>query len=364
MSRSNRRASTSGWVGSAIAWAVVLPIALVAGEVAHAQERPEPERVTIDGRVLDEVNRIPIEGVLVHFVELGFSIMTNVAGQFEVTGLPLGVYQVQLSHDRYRTKEGDFAVAGTGSFVTLLTPLRSVVQAPPGRFLGRVTDGASGRPIMGVAVTVTRLFMQGVTNESGRFEIPAVPAGRYAVEFFSLGYAPRVDTLEMVSGQTTDARVRLSLDPLLMEPIEVTVGRREVALEAAGFYDRRADGFGEFIDRELIESRNPGEITDVFTGIPGVRLVPDPYNSLARTVVLRGGRMGWATLTGASDCYPFVVLDGQVIHRGGPTPANIDNFIDPETVAGIEIYPSAIGVPIQFAGVDASCGVIMIWTRR
>ena len=75
--------------------------------------------------------------------------------------------------------------------------------------------------------------------------------------------------------------------------------------------------------------------------------------------------MGRGTLGGgAGDCYPFVVLDGQVIHRGGEFPANIDRIIDPESVAGVEIFPSAIGVPIQFAGVDASCGVIMFWTRR
>ena len=44
--------------------------------------------------------------------------------------------------------------------------------------------------------------------------------------------------------------------------------------------------------------------------------------------------------------------------------ALIDRLIDPESVAGVEIFPSSAGVPTQYAGIDATCGVILFWTRR
>ena len=61
---------------------------------------------------------------------------------------------------------------------------------------------------------------------------------------------------------------------------------------------------------------------------------------------------------------PKVVLDGLVIERLDDYPALIDRLIDPESVAGVEIFPSSAGVPAQYAGIDVTCGVILFWTRR
>jgi hypothetical protein len=157
-----------------------------------------------------------------------------------------------------------------------------------------------------------------------------------------------------------------SLDPIEVEPIEVVVERREVALEDVGFYERREEGFGEFIDLETIQRRGPTEMTDLFTSLPGAQMTfPDPNNPLERAIVFRGGRMGRGLRTGGADhCYPSVVMDGTVVHRGGESPAYIDYLIDPRDVAGIEAFPSSMGVPVQYGGLDAACGVLVIWTRK
>jgi len=322
----------------------------------------DQERVTIQGRVIDEVTRVPLAGVVVYFVQLGVSIQTDSRGQFEVKGLLKGVYELDLELGGYQRTAGEFAVVGDGSFVISMTPLKFAVEAPPGRFVGRITD-ESRKPVASVEVQIPALFMGGVTNGAGRFDIPTVPPGRYAVEFSSLGPATRVDTVEIVSGQTSDVKVRLSLDPLDIEPIEVVVEPREMILEDVGFYQRRTDGFGKFIDRAVIEARNPYEMTDLFVGINGVFLVQDPYSGMEQNIVLRGGRLGRG-LRGGGHCYPQVVVDGLIVHRGGEFPAHIDQLVDTDAVAGIEIFPSSIGVPTQYGGVDAACGVIVIWTRR
>jgi hypothetical protein len=246
-----------------------------------------------------------------------------------------------------------------------MVPLNAAADIPAGRFVGRVTDAESGNPLPDAEVHLRQVFLGGATDEGGWFDLPAVPPGRYAVEFSYLGYATRVDTVDIVSGLTSDVRVPLALDPIEVDPIEVVVERRELILEDVGFYRRADEGFGEFIDLADIEALRPTEVTDLFTRVPGAILVPDPYNPLQRSVVLRGGRMGRLLASGGADhCYPYVVVDGNIVHRGGDTPAQIDFLVDPVQVAGIEVFPSSMGVPIQYGGLDAACGVIVIWTRR
>jgi hypothetical protein len=32
-------------------------------------------------------------------------------------------------------------------------------------------------------------------------------------------------------------------------------------------------------------------------------------------------------------------------------------------VIGMEVYPSGVGAPVQYRGLDSRCGIVMIWTR-
>ena len=155
--------------------------------------------------------------------------------------------------------------------------------------------------------------------------------------------------MDILAGQTTDARVRLALDPIEIAPIEVIIETRELILEDVGFYKRRSEGFGRFLDRVVIEKRGPHKMSDLFAEIPGVSLVWVPPTGQA--VVLR------------QRCIPTVVLDDQILD---PVPGDravlIDDYVGPDVVAGIELFPSSAGIPVQYA--HDVCGVILIWTRR
>lgn len=337
--------------------------ALFGAGSASAQVAAEPERVTIRGRVVDETTRVPLQGVVVSFQNLGVAVQTDSTGQFEVKGIQVGVYYLELTRPGYRTSTGEFAVMQEGSFITSMMPLNAQANVPAGRFVGRVTDGESGEPLTDAEVHIPQVFLGTATDDGGWFDLAAVPPGLYPVEISHLGYATRVDTVEIVSGLTSDVRVPLAVDPIEVDPIEVVVERRELILEDVGFYRREDRGYGEFIDLADIEAQRPTEVTDLFTRIPGAILVPDPYNPLQRSVVLRGGRMD-NVLSGGEHCYPYVVVDGNIVHRGGDAPAQIDYLVEPSQVAGIEVYPSSLGVPIQYGGLDAACGVVVIWTRR
>ena len=41
----------------------------------------------------------------------------------------------------------------------------------------------------------------------------------------------------------------------------------------------------------------------------------------------------------------------------------LNDAIHPSDIGGIEVYSSAARLPAQFRGVDAGCGVILVWTR-
>jgi len=47
-------------------------------------------------------------------------------------------------------------------------------------------------------------------------------------------------------------------------------------------------------------------------------------------------------------------------------PPDIDQYIDPGQVMGIEVYNSPAGVPGEYQTFDGApaCGVILIWSRR
>ena len=85
-----------------------------------------------------------------------------------------------------------------------------------------------------------------------------------------------------------------------------------------------------------------------------------------RAVVLAGSR-SLSFSGGGGPCYPAVWLDGQMVHAGsagpmGSGPAFLDNFVQPDQIAGVEIYNSAASMPVQY-NLHAACGVIVLWTR-
>ena len=233
---------------------------------------------------------------------------------------------------------------------------------------GTVVDAITEDSIPGVAVVLEGPDLRMQTDSKGRFTLERVPVGTYTLRVSHPAYRSlegqfsvlregefvvRLSPLATGIDSTLTGTIR---QPVELDPIEVSVERRERVLEAVGFYAREVDGFGEFIDRAEIEERSPGELTDLFSRIPGAQLVADPRSPTRKYVLMRGGR--------SDGCFPRVLLDGVIVHPGGRNPANLDDLVSPAIVAGIEAYPSSVGVPIQYGGTGSSCGVILLWTDR
>lgn len=347
---------------AALGFLPLISAGLVGPSGAGAAQEPEPKTVRITGRVIDAATGSPLPGAVVVVEGTEIRLETDAEGKFELNAIAIGFYRIRLSHPGYSPVVDDFPVVRDRGFVLAMHPAREAPEAGEDRaggglmtgIMGILTTSEDDSPLVGAAVRVGRGGV--LTDERGGFMLGGLAAGLHIIEFAQIGYATRRDTVRVVPGRMTSVQASLSVDPVHLEPLKVVVERREAALQDAGFYERREDGWGKFLDREDIETRTPSEMTDLFTGLPGVTV---EASGTQRRVVLRSGRFSLSD----GYCYPRVFLDDLLVHDGGTEAAGIDDLVNPDAVAGIEVYPSSAGLPARYS-MSAGCGVILIWTRR
>jgi len=212
----------------------------------------------------------------------------------------------------------------------------------------------SVRDSLGQAIPGAELRMGGGllarTNDAGGFRIAEVPVGHLTLAVRRLGFAPLSTDVTLRAGRVDSLVV--SLVALAAELPSITVEDDANARShkfLAGFWERRAQGFGSFMTREQIEARHSTSFADV------VRMVP----STSITTVNGRPQIRFHRSVTTRDCPPQYWLDGQRVEQASP-----DEFL-PDDVEAIEIYPGPATVPVQFAPrpYQYTCGAIIIWTR-
>ena len=262
-----------------------------------------------------------------------------------------GVYELDLIHKDYERLEGDLTIDQHGEFILAMTPTDDPNEGMMTGIVGVVTDQVSGEPIPEVVVNVPGVGHVTRTDEDGRFSLAELTPGRHEVLFSHLGYAQRSESIDVEAGRVARVQVVLDVNAIALNPIEVSVDRRDATLQDRGFYQREEDGWGYFVDREDLEKWNPIDLTDALIRFPGVRIVSNPSSPGQRYLRLRS--MG-------DECSPTIYIDGvRMIGRGG---YSINDMVDPMVVSGVELYRGLAGTPPQYWG--SSCGVVLIWLRR
>ena len=93
------------------------------------------------------------------------------------------------------------------------------VPSPTDTLRGRVTD-ADGRPLPGVEVAISEIGRIVLTDATGRFMAPEIPAGRYTLTFRHPGFAPAVRRVDVTRSARVD--VVLQIRPFAVEGVTVT----------------------------------------------------------------------------------------------------------------------------------------------
>ena len=236
------------------------------------------------------------------------------------------------------------------------TPL---IAQEAGTLRGRVIEASTLRPLSAAQVSVPGTGLGTLTNASGEFLIPNVPAGSRTVRAEMIGYAPLTETVAISGGGSVDIEFALTLEALALDEIVVT--------GVAGGTQRRA--VGNVVDQisvaevtelspatslnQLIAQRSPGVQLQGQAGTVGAGA---PIHIRGVTSMVLGAR-------------PLIYIDGVRMSSsiGGPSQpggsrmSRLDD-INLDDVESIEIIKGPAAATLY--GTEASNGVIQIVTRR
>jgi hypothetical protein len=220
---------------------------------------------------------------------------------------------------------------------------------------GRVMDKTSNDPIPEAVVEVMnangRSIQRTRSDRDGFFVFELREPGEYKLRTARVGYQTvTTEGVQVESRQTVQVEIHIATGEIALEPLRVTARTqppRSVWLEREGFYDRERGGFGLFLTPYELSQKVAVQTSELFRGVPGINLTP-VGGSRYRITSARGG-----------NCSPKMLVDGSPV-----ADSDVDNMIQPQDVAGIEIYRGPSEVPGRWMGYRSNCGLIVIWTKR
>lgn len=232
--------------------------------------------------------------------------------------------------------------------------------------VGSVVDSAR-KPVLSAEIALPALSLHTTTvGDSGRFMLPAIPAGRHEIIIRHVGYSPEVRHIEFATYDTIEAEIVLR-----------GIQRLEsVAVQASNvvpsFEEHRNLGLGSFITREDLAKMEGRKLSEIIAQIRGIRLF---HGLNARTYVYSNRRpvssmhsrlMGDGSEGAPRDaCYAQVYLDESVVYRSSEDEPLFDiNAFPPSSIEAIEYYAGPATTPPKYSRLNSQCGVLVIHTRR
>jgi hypothetical protein len=252
-----------------------------------------------------------------------------------------GVLRRDLYIGTARTVVVSAAPGGTGP----AEPPRRI-RVGDGRLTGMVVGEVGGKPLAGARVSIVD-GPETLANERGEWTLAGAPLGTRMVEVRAVGFYPERVAVDVLDG-AEPIRTALSTMGAVLDTVRITASRLN-ARNVTGFAERRHMGLGRYLTAEQIARRNPINISDMFYMVPGLRLDRVGFDT---RITMRGI---WGP------CTPALFFDGQYLR--GLTTDDINSWVSPDEVAGIEIYSPGM-VPPQFEPGMSGCGSIVVWTGQ
>jgi hypothetical protein len=202
--------------------------------------------------------------------------------------------------------------------------------------VGRVLDQA-GRPLPEAQVRLSNSRAVGRTDAEGHFTLSGLPAGTQTLEARRIGYSVGQVAVDLRNGTTITRELRLTRQ-VLLDTVLVTAKQ----VKYPEFERNRRGGAGRYLDEDEIARRAPYRTSELLRFMPGFRLVRNGFDDIVASSRTHNGI-----------CAANIVIDHWQ-HRA-------ITEVSPGDIARLESYATEAEAPPQY---DATCGVIVIWTKR
>jgi TonB-linked SusC/RagA family outer membrane protein len=231
-------------------------------------------------------------------------------------------------------------------------------RAQQGTVAGRVTDQASGQPLVGARVSAVGTVLVTQTNADGRYVLTRVKAGEATMRVSAIGYGATTRAVTVTAGEIVVQDVALTLQPFSLDEVVVTATGEQPKREVANAVST--------VTADSLVSNGPiANMNDLLgSRTPGVEVLPGAITGAGARVRIRG------TNSLSLNNEPIYYIDGvrmtadvnsSSIGIGGTNPSRV-NDINPEEIESYDVVkgPSAS----TLYGTDAANGVIVIKTKR
>jgi carboxypeptidase family protein/TonB-dependent receptor-like protein len=213
---------------------------------------------------------------------------------------------------------------------------------------GRVLGGESRGQVAGAEIALLdqhgKASRRVLTDTAGAFAISAPRSGTYTVRVKHIAYSPFLSApITLAWKKVVHVAVTLTDEAISLTPVVVTA-REKLSWQMTEFERRRTRlGSGYFITQKQIDERPAYSVSDLLRFVPGVTL---HYSALGgKLITMNGGR-----------CVPNVYFNGMIVD------SSVDDFLIPEWLGGIEVYPRGALAPVEYS--KGNCGVILLWSRE
>lgn len=237
------------------------------------------------------------------------------------------------------------------ALLLLFLPAAGLAQA--GGVRGTVMDRTTGRPVVGAELTLLDEERSTRTDSLGRYAFAQVTPGVVRMRVRALGFPVEFMTFDLDERQFAERPIILVSAPQTLPSVDVRGDAPATDYRMVGFERRRQRGRGQYLTEADLLRLGAGDIASAVKNLRGVTFeCGDTPNGGSFG---RGGcfvRMARAPMR----CLPEYVVDDMSMNDFGPMTPMSD-------VIGIEVYTGPSDVPGEYAGRNAGCGVIVIWTR-
>ncbi|MEA3245636.1 MAG: carboxypeptidase regulatory-like domain-containing protein [Gemmatimonadota bacterium] len=225
-----------------------------------------------------------------------------------------------------------------------------MAQIRPAVVVGHVSDRSTKKPLAGVDVTNGNDGRSTATDSAGRFTLNELTPGKSRLIVRALGFPVLTFNVDLPIGDTLVQSIQLDSTAegrsraQTLPEVGVTAPR-SLGPRYADFERRMKTGRGQYMTADQIESGRYYSLQEAVRDMRGVE------------ISCGGGGGCYIKMARAPmQCTPEYIVDERV-----------DNIFGPNTpirdIQGLEVYNGPSDVPGEFAGRNAGCGVIVIWTK-